>query len=127
MLEIARVILFVKDMEAMLAFYEGVLGLKRMEAPDSSDGFVSLDAGGAQLSLHQIPQRYAGNIEIADPPAPREGTPVKVAFRVDKLSEFRKALVSHGVRVFEIQKSDSGQYCDGVDPEGNIFQVYSRL
>ena len=126
MLEAARVILFAKDMKTMLAFYENVLGLERLSAPDDSKDFVSLDAGGIQISLHKIPQRYAKNIEIADPPFPREQTPMKVAFRVSDVGEFRKRLESRGVQMRKIQKAGSIFFCDGTDPEGNIFQISNR-
>lgn len=126
MLEAARVILFAKDMKTMLAFYESVLGLERLFAPDDSEDFVSLDAGGIQISLHKIPQRYAKNIEIVDPPFPREQTPMKVAFRVSDVDEFRKRLESRGVQVRKIQKAGSISFCDGTDPEGNIFQISDR-
>ena len=126
MLEAARVILFAKDTITMLAFYESVLGLERLSTPDDSEDFVSLDAGGIQISLHKIPQRYAKNIEIVDPPIPREETPIKVAFRVSDVEEFRKRLESRGAKMRKIQKADSVCFCDGTDPEGNIFQISNR-
>ena len=54
----------------MQSFYEDILGLKRIPNSENTKDFVSLDAGGIQLCLHKIPQRYAKNIEITDPPAP---------------------------------------------------------
>lgn len=126
MLEVARVILFAKNMDVMLRFYEDVLGLRRLVAPTDADDFVSLDAGAIQLSLHRIPQRYAKNIEIADPPLAREGNPVKLAFRVDDVDKFREALNSRGARMRKIQKAGALRFCDGIDPEGNVFQISNR-
>lgn len=126
MLEAARVILFAKDMKTMLAFYEGILGLQRLPGPDTSEEFVSLDAGGIQISLHKIPQRFAKNIEIGDPPVPRENTPIKLAFRVGDVDEYRKRLESQGVEMRKIQSAGSIRFCDGTDPEGNIFQISNR-
>lgn len=126
MLEVARVILFAKDMNAMLAFYEGILGLERLSSPEDSEDFVSLNAGGIQISLHKIPQRYARNIEITEPPIPREEVPMKVAFRVANVDEIRAKLESHGVEMRKVQKGGTVCFCDGIDPEGNIFQISNR-
>ena len=126
MLEAARVILFAKDMKAMLAFYEGILGLERLSSPENSEDFVSLSAGGIQISLHKIPKRYAKNIEITDPPIPREDIPMKVAFRVENIAEMRARIESHGVEMRKIQKGSNVCFCDGIDPEGNIFQISNR-
>lgn len=126
MVEIARIILFAKDMDAMLAFYEGILGLQRLETDDDSKDFVSLDAGGICLSLHKIPSRYAKNINITDPPVPRENTAMKVAFRVENIREFRETLLAQGVKMHKVFESPSLCFCDGTDPEGNIFQISNR-
>ena len=126
MLEAARVILFAKDMNAMLAFYEGILGLERLSSPEDNEDFVSLNAGGIQISLHKIPQRYAKNIKITNPPVAREDVPMKVAFRVENVDEMRARLESQGVKMRKIQSGGNVCFCDGIDPEGNIFQISNR-
>ena len=126
MLEAARVILFAKDMKAMLAFYEGILGLGRLSGPEDSEDFVSLSAGGIQISLHKIPQRYAKNITITNPPAAREDVPMKVAFRVEDVDKMRARLESQGIEMRKIQTSNNVRFCDGIDPEGNVFQISNR-
>src|SRR5262245_60424368 len=97
-LALARIIVFAKDMERMIAFYGGVLGLPRAPSADDSDDFVSFDAGGTHLSLHAIPARIARTIEIADPPAPRENAATKLAFRADDVEAMRARLVERGAR-----------------------------
>ena len=124
--EAARVILFVKDMKVMQAFYEGILGLEQISNSENSKDFVSLNAGGIQICLHQIPQRYAKNIEITDPPIPREETPMKVAFRVANVEDTRAQLESHEIKMQKVQKGKKVCFCDGIDPEGNIFQISNR-
>ena len=124
--EIARIILFVKDMAAMLAFYEETLGLKRSASPNDDDNFITLDAGSVQLALHRIPPRYARDIEISDPPKPRSGIPVKFAFRVEDVDASRAQLVARGARMRKIQSAGEIRFCDGIDPEGNLFQISNR-
>lgn len=126
MFEGARVILFAKDMSAMLEYYEGILGLERISSPEDSEDFVSLNAGGIQISLHKIPQSYARNIEINDPPIPREETPIKIEFHVADIDKIRARLESLGEEMRKIQKGDTIRFFDVIDPEGNIFQISDR-
>ncbi|HNQ15899.1 MAG TPA: VOC family protein [Pyrinomonadaceae bacterium] len=118
---LSRVILFVDDMAAMKSFYVDILGLR--ELPGGDVVFVSLDSGGAQLSLHQIPSEYA------DPNAggaPREDSYTKFVFHSDDVEGDREALVAKGVRMREINRWGAIELCDGIDPEGNIFQISNR-
>ncbi len=117
-MRLGRAILFVKDFEGMLAFYSNTLGLRvtqRGEVP----GWVELDAGGAVLALHAIPRAIAERITIASPPRAREETPIKLAFVVPDVESERVRLQSMGVSMSEVHAWG----CDGVDPEGNVFQI----
>lgn len=125
-LGIGRVIIFAKDMDMMSSFYGDVLGLPRIETPDDSPTFISFDAGAVQLALHRIPEEYARDIDIADPPIARESTPIKFAFRVDNVSEARTDLELRGASMGPIHQSGPLHLCDGTDPEGNIFQISNR-
>ncbi len=126
-LPVARVIVFAVDMAKMTAFYEDVLGLERVVGDDDPTEFVSLRSGPIQLSLHRVPDRFARDIEIADPPEPRHGTPLKVAFGVDDVAATRTALESRGARMDPVRVFGELHLCDGVDPEGNIFQITNRI
>jgi len=125
-LGLARIIVFAKDMQEMASFYGNVIGMRQVETADSSDVFISFDAGAAQLSLHAIPERYAAGIEIADPPVPREGTPLKFAFYAKNVAEVRAELVERGANLGPVREFGALHLCDGVDPEGNIFQLSNR-
>ncbi len=114
-----RAILFAKDFEGMLAFYCNSLGLKLVERQDVS-GWAELDAGEARLALHAIPNEIAKGITITSPPRPREENPIKLVFVVPDVEAERARLVSLGVRMSEVRPWGG---CDGVDPEGNVFQI----
>ncbi len=120
-MRLGRAILFVKDFEGMRDFYCNSLGLRLVEGQDVP-GWVDLDAGGARLALHAIPSEIAEDITIASPPQPREDTPIKLVFVVSDVESERARLVSLGVRMSEVRPWGS---CDGVDPEGNVFQIAS--
>ena len=118
-MELRRAIIFVKDMRAMTAFYRDGLGLRPL-SEGSSEGWVELDAGGARLALHAIPAAIASGIEITNPPQARGNTPIKLVFHATDVAGARAHLVSHGAVMQE--PSPSGR-CDGLDPEGNVFQI----
>ena len=126
-LELARVIIFAKDMSKMAAFYGEILGLPRIETADDAADFVSFRAGAIELALHGIPDEYARNIEIADPPVARAGTPLKVAFGVTDVAATRAALEARGASLDPVREFGGLHLCDGIDPEGNVFQLSNRV
>jgi predicted enzyme related to lactoylglutathione lyase len=119
-----RTILFAKDMTRMAEFYHEALGLPLVSQP-TDPGWVELDAGGARLSLHAIPPRVARQISITTPPRAREETPFKLVFEVEDVELMRRRLSTRGGTMFEPRAAGSGPLgsCDGLDPEGNVFQI----
>jgi catechol 2,3-dioxygenase-like lactoylglutathione lyase family enzyme len=115
-----RAMLYVKDMPRMAAFYGDVLGLEPIDAT-RLDTYIEFDAGNATFALHAIPRQTASQIEITSPPKPRENNPVKLIFEVDDVSAESERLVSLGVTILQ---RPWGTF-DGIDPEGNVFQIYS--
>ena len=118
-MKLQRAILFAKDMKRMTAFYRDALGLRPLPEK-SSEGWVEFEAGGAGLALHAIPDQIAQGIEILNPPRAREETPIKLVFQVDDLEAARAHLTAQGATMFKPRARSS---CDGVDPEGNVFQI----
>lgn len=119
MAKLGRVILFVKDLIRMTSFYRDALGL-RFVSQRSSDGWSELDTGGTSLGLHLIPAEVAQNIQITDPPRRRSETPFKLVFEVGDLDAARATAIAFGATMSE--RSSWGS-CDGLDPEGNVFQL----
>jgi catechol 2,3-dioxygenase-like lactoylglutathione lyase family enzyme len=113
-----RVMIFVKDLPLMAAFYSRTLGLKSIDET-RTDAWVEFEAGGARLALHAIPAEIAAQIEISSPPRPREKNSMKLIFEVDDLESERKKLEALGTAMIQ---RPWGAW-DGVDPEGNIFQI----
>jgi len=108
----------------MTDFYHEALGLPLVPGP-ADPSWVELDAGGSLLSLHAIPPRIARQITITTPPRAREETPFKLVFEVDDVAAMRRQLGSRGGTMFEPRAAGSGTMssCDGLDPEGNVFQI----
>jgi len=108
----------------MTDFYHEALGLPLVSSP-VDPGWVELDTGGALLSLHTIPPRHAREISITTPPRAREETPFKLVFEVDDVAAMRRRLGTRGGTMFEPRAAggDPVGACDGLDPEGNVFQI----
>ena len=123
-MKLALAILFAKDVARLRAFYETTLELRVVDATPEGD-WVRLDAGGAGLALHSIPKGIAKGIVIDDPPRAREGTPIKLAFHADDPEAERARLVARGVIMRDVRRFGDVVFCDGIDPEGNVFQITS--
>jgi catechol 2,3-dioxygenase-like lactoylglutathione lyase family enzyme len=119
--ELSRIILFVDSIETMSAFYEGVLGLSRLEG--GSDDFVCFSAGDGQICLHSLPARYRS--ATSDYPK-REDTYSKFVFYSANVEKDREYLIENGARMEKIVSFGEIELCDGADPEGNVFQISSR-
>ena len=88
-----------------------------------SDEFVSFDAGGSQLCLHQIPSEY---IDTSNKYEAREDSYTKVVFYSNNVESDRAELINKGIKMKEIIRFDGIEICDGCDCEGNIFQISNR-
>ncbi len=120
-MRLTKVLVFVKDLARMRAFYEGVLGLAVVEEREDN---VRLDAGGALILLHAIPAQHAAGIQISDPPKPRSETPLKLIFEVDDVAATRAKLLDAGAQTRDLVQHDDGHAsCDCLDLEGNVFRI----
>ena len=118
------IVLWADTFEQTTEFYRKLLGASLQHA---SDEFVSIVASGNEVLLHRVPEQWA--TEIANPPKIREENPIKPCFEVDSIEDARLAVLgSHGwVLAAETEQAHGDKtYCDAVDPEGNVIQLFSR-
>ena len=97
-----------------------------MKTREITDEYVTLEAPGYFLVVLQIPQRVADTIAIDSPPRRREETPIKLIFSVDSLEEARQRVTTQGGALNDQAREwafHGVRRCDGMDPEGNIFQL----
>jgi extradiol dioxygenase family protein len=116
--------IYVKDFPRMREFYSEMLGNKPVNE-EWADSWAEFDAGGARFALHAIPAEIAREIEISSPPQPRERNPVKLIFRVEDVHAERARLESLGITMLNRLWQNPAESCEGIDPEGNIFQISS--
>lgn len=113
-MKLGKVILFVADVPAMVAFYRDVLGLRAIH---DEPGWVVFDAGGAQLAIHALPG------EPRSDGRRREDAYVKHVFHVDDLDAVRARLAAAGVALDPVHTYQGRSFCNALDPEGNVFQL----
>ena len=109
-LKVSRVILFTGQMDAMSAFYGGVLGLKQMT---SEKGWQEFAAGGMRIALH------------SGPSSPGRKGP-KIVFHARDVEAMRAVLVARGARFGKVRQGEMYCLCDGKDPDGNPIQLSNR-
>jgi predicted enzyme related to lactoylglutathione lyase len=117
-------VVYAKDLDRMVAFYTA-LGLTVYE---SARGDYAVLIGGTELELSivQVPERIASQIDLSDPPPAREKTPIKLVFVVPSIDHTLEATRLLGGRVKD--GSNRWQFRghavqDAVDPEGNVYQL----
>ncbi|MES2064726.1 MAG: VOC family protein [Bacteroidota bacterium] len=123
-ISLTRIILFVYDVEKLKTFYADSFKLPVIE--EIKNEWVVLNAGTMEIALHKIGEAYL----------PEPGTKfkaesnTKLVFNVTpNLTLLRQKLLNAGIDMKEIRsfKGINSLFCDGEDPEGNVFQLEERL
>ena len=105
-MQLARVILFTRQMEAMIQFYGQVLGLKQVT---DEKGWKEFAAGSTRIALHSGPESPG-----------RKGP--KIVFYARDVAALRATLVARGARFGKVREGNFC-LCDGKDPDGNPIQL----
>ena len=117
----AGAVIYAVDLTRVAAFYETLLGMRRLSV---AVDHALLESPDIQLVVHAIPAIIASTITIASPPELREDTPIKLFFTVPSLTEAQRLALTAGGEVFDETWEGEGFLArNGRDPEGNIFQV----
>ena len=119
----AGAVVYAKDIHRLARFYAAVADLEVMHEVDDH---IVLESETYELVIVAIPAAVAARIVIKTPPDKREATAFKIVFAVHSLAEAREAAKANEGEVYPSGKEWSFQglrTCDGVDPEGNVFQL----
>ena len=112
--KMTRVMLFVKDVPKVAAFYRDLLGLSPLG--EITPEWVELEAGNCTVALHHA----------SKPLSERGDASAKIVFGVLDIPAARSLLESRGITMGKISSFSGIDICDGKDPEGNLFQISSR-
>ncbi|KVD24506.1 VOC family protein [Burkholderia ubonensis] len=119
-LPMTRVLLYVHDVASIKSFYRRYFDLRVVDEIDRE--WAVLDAGNIELALHLAGPAF----RRAAAPEPPHATHVKLVFSITSgIDAHRDRLARDGVAVRELKRYDGFAYrmYDGLDPEGNVFQV----
>ncbi|HEY9768679.1 MAG TPA: VOC family protein [Coleofasciculaceae cyanobacterium] len=113
---LAKIILYVKDMDKQVHFYRDILDLLVQYPKDLDDYsqqiWVEFASGGCSLTLHFDPRK-----ELADRP--------KLVFAVEDIEKAHQTLSARGLKLGKINsRVNNAKVADALDPEGNPFSIY---
>ena len=110
-----RIILYVRDVEASISFYEKHFGFRALRLP--GDHIVELVAasGGANLMIHAAGK----GVKLGQ-------VAVKLVFDVEDVEAFRDAAAKERLVFGPAHLADGYSYANARDPSGNNIQVSSR-
>lgn len=121
----AGALIYAKDPGLLTHFYRTLL---QMDLLSQDEQLVVLENGDFQLLLHTIPEPYAGQIEVTQPPEPREHSAIKLFFTVPSLAWAEAKAADLGGGLLPQQWSGPGFVLrNAFDPEGNILQLREFL
>lgn len=121
-IKLDTIIFYVRDIKKLQNFYVENFNLKTLEEDDI---WILLNAGTINIGLHRIGQDYLKNIDTNH----KFDNNTKIVFEIDfDIESARNELISRNVEMREIKTFENYNYwlCDGVDPEGNIFQLKAK-
>jgi predicted enzyme related to lactoylglutathione lyase len=112
--QVARVILYVKQIEKVAAFYQGCFGM--LPRPGGTDKWLELacPAGGCAVALHRA---SVGQ---------KSGAAIKLVFGVEDVRAFVSAAKVAGFEFGVIHEAEGFEFSNAKDPAGNSVQVSSR-
>lgn len=110
----------------MKEFYSRMFGAQPVNT-QWTDKWALFDSAGARFALHAVSAEHAQDIEVSSPAVAREGNPVKLIFGVDNVLVERTRLEELGIKMVQRSWQKFDEACDGIDPEGNIFQISKSI
>ena len=114
-MRIRSIMLFVKDIEKVAAFYERHFGLCRVG--ETEEGYLELDGGGVRLALHAAKWSDGDNSE----------SPAKIVFECEDVRAAVDDLTKNGLKFGKVFEWNGCAFADTKDPENNPVQISSRV
>jgi predicted enzyme related to lactoylglutathione lyase len=111
---IARVILYVKDVPKVAAFYERFFGMLPLSG--GTDKWVELASptGGCTVALHKASV------------AQKSGAAMKLVFGVADVHSFKNAKEREGLKFGVVHEVGGVAFSNAKDPAGNSIQISNR-
>ncbi|HEX4003288.1 MAG TPA: VOC family protein [Candidatus Acidoferrales bacterium] len=112
--KIARVILYVRDIPKVAAFYQRFFDMRPL--PGGTAGWLELagPSGGCTIALHQAAVSQ------------KSGAAIKLVFGIEDVRAFKNAVEEKGLRFGVVHEVDGFAFSNAKDPAGNSIQISSR-
>src|ERR1700733_8239617 len=111
---VSRIILYVKDVARIAAFYQQHFGMKPL--PGSEKGWVEISSGkrGCNIALHRAASSQ------------KSGAAMKIVFGVSNVKKFKAEREADGLRFGPVHSIGEFEFANAKDPAGNSIQISSR-
>jgi predicted enzyme related to lactoylglutathione lyase len=111
---VTRVILYVKDVLRIAAFYERHFAMHRL--PGGTDKWIELAHSPEEctIALHKASV------------AQKSGAAIKLVFGIDDIQAFKEARERDGLKFGAIHRVDGVEFSNAKDPAGNSIQISNR-
>ena len=114
-MKIGRILLYVRDVEKIVAFYEKHFGFEARRLPgDRIVELISLE-GGANILVHN-----AGKAQV------KGQSTVKLVFDIEDVKTFAEKAALNGLKFGALHQADGYVFANAKDPNGNPISISSR-
>ncbi|SIS83384.1 hypothetical protein SAMN05421786_102435 [Chryseobacterium ureilyticum] len=113
------IILYVQNINVLKYFYVENFNLKVLE---EDNVWILMNTGSINIGLHKIGEQYLEKMAEGH----QFDNNTKLVFQIDTdIESARNELLSKNVQMREIKTFEGYDFwlCDGIDPEGNVFQL----
>jgi len=120
-----RIIIFCSDVIALANFYTEIFNLKITGKSDKE--WTVLKAGTIEIAFHKSGSKF---LKAENQKFKGANSNIKIVLEIDSdLVSFRSELMKKKVKMKTITRVKGLSYiwCDGLDPEGNVFQVIQSI
>ncbi|MGS0747514.1 VOC family protein [Halpernia sp. GG3] len=120
--KIDTLLFYVKNIKLLRDFYEENFDLKVIEEDEI---WVLMTDGTMKIAFHKIGDHYLEKISENH----QFDNNVKIVFEIEEDSEdVRSKFLAKKIQMRELKTFDDYDFwlCDGIDPEGNVFQLKCR-
>ena len=114
-MQLNRLVLYVRDLEATAIFYETHFGYYRIHYPNDRIMELVPNVGGAAIMLHPAAKGQKTGQST-----------VKLVFDVEDVAAFHATCAENGLNFGPIRKADGYVYANCKDPNGNSVSISSR-
>lgn len=125
-LRVLSAAIYAYDATRLAFFYEALIGNRSIVDPDGRFFVLAPPNGAFEVHIVSMAEEFRHMVEISVPPTPRIETPIKLVLDVEDMDAAEAVVTAHGGSLSPAQETWTWRemvHRDGIDPEGNVFQL----